>query len=248
VLDLIDPAGIAVFVAAAASVVWLSNSKPTQWGIRRTALGILICAASIAAASLTESTFWYAGLFAGGYQIYVGWGFISRRSHVTHERRQYVTATARVLSYVALADGMTAPDKSQIIRDAYASAGFSADEVAEAEMAVRECEQAFVSNGSAPERLFDSLKDACERVEKHSDNQTRFMVVRTALKIAASDGFVSLAEEKMLRAATQWLGLTAADIDAAWREMFGETSATAATTSPVYTASVPADPSASIRP
>lgn len=221
VLDVIDPAGIAVFVLAAASVVALSSSKPTQWGIRRTAFGVVICAACFAAASLTGSTAWYVGLFAGGYQLYVGWGFMSRRSRLTKERRDYVTATARVLSYVALADGMIAPKKSDIIRDAYTAAGFSADEVAEAALTVRECEQSFVSSGSAPERLFDPLKEACEQVARHSDNQTRFIVLRTALRIAASDGFVSLAEEKMLRAATQCLGLPPSDIDAVWDEIFG---------------------------
>jgi uncharacterized tellurite resistance protein B-like protein len=92
-----------------------------------------------------------------------------------------------------------------------------------------------VSNGSATERLFDPLKEACEQVARHSDNQTRFIVLRTALRIAASDGFVSLAEEKMLRAATQCLGLPPSDIDVVWDEIFGAAArprTTAATSSP----------------
>jgi tellurite resistance protein len=116
---------------------------------------------------------------------------------------------------------MVSPQKAAIIRGTYARAGFSADEVAEAEMTVRECEQSFVQNGSAPERLFDPLKEACEQVARHSDNQTRFIVLRTALRIAASDGFVSASEEKALRVATSCLGLEPTEIDAAWSEMFG---------------------------
>ena len=217
----LDPAAIAAFVAAAASVVALSNGRPTQAGIRRVAFGIALCAASFGAVSFTESTSWYAGLFLGGYPIYTGWGILSRRSRLEHERYHYVTATARVLSCIALSDGIISPRKAEIIRETYAGAGFSADEVAEAEMTVRECEQSFVQNGSAPERLFDPLKQACEQVARHSDNQTRFLVLRTALRIAASDGFVSASEEKALRVATSCLGLASSEIDAAWSEMFG---------------------------
>lgn len=220
-LDGLDPAAIAAFVAAAASVVALSNGRPTQAGLRRVAFGIALCAASFGAVSFTGSTFWYAGLFLGGYPIYTGWGILSRRSRLEHERYRYVTATARVLSYIALSDGMVSPQKAEIIRGTYARAGFSADEVAEAEMTVRECEQSFVQNGSVPERLFDPLKEACVQVARHSDNQTRFIVLRTALRIAASDGFVSASEEKALRVATSCLGLALSDIDAAWSEMFG---------------------------
>jgi tellurite resistance protein len=221
VREALDPAALAAFVAAAASVVALSNGRPTQAGIRRMAFGIALCAASFGAVSFTESTFWYAGLFLGGYPIYTGWGILSRRSRLEDERYRYVTSTARVLSYIALSDGMVSAHKAEIIRGTYARAGFSADEVAEAEMTVRECEQSFVQNGSAPERLFDPLKEACEQVARHSDNQTRFIVLRTALRIAASDGFVSASEEKALRVATSCLGLASSEIDAAWTEMFG---------------------------
>ena len=220
-LEGLDPAAVAAFIAAAASVVALSNGRPTQAGIRRIAGGIALCAASFGAVSFTESTFWYAGLFLGGYPIYTGWGILSRRSRLEQERLRYVTATARVLSYVALSDGMVSPQKAEIIRGTYARAGFTADEVAEAEMTVRECEQSFVQNGSASESLFDPLKEACEQVARHSNNQTRFIVLRTALQIAASDGFVSASEEKAIRAATLCLGLQSSDIDAAWSEMFG---------------------------
>jgi tellurite resistance protein len=222
VRDALDPAGIAAFVAAAAAVIAISNTRPTQEGIRRCAFGVAICAASFAAASLFESTYWYAGLFAGGYQLYMGWSVLSRRSRLKQERYQYVTATARVLSCIAMADGMISPKKSEIIRDIYARAGFSEDEVAEAEATVRDCERTFVQNGSAPERLFDPLKEACENVARHSDNQTRFIVLETALRIAASDGFVSLSEEKAIRVATSCLDLTPADVDAAWAEIYGD--------------------------
>jgi tellurite resistance protein len=118
---------------------------------------------------------------------------------------------------------MISPKKSEIIRDTYLGAGFSKDEIAEAEMTIKDCAQAFVRSGSNPATLFDPLKEACEQVAQHSDNQTRFIFLRTALRVAASDGFVSLAEEKVLRAATVCLGLPASDIDAAWSEMFGKT-------------------------
>jgi uncharacterized tellurite resistance protein B-like protein len=227
VRDAIDPAGIAAFVAAAAAVIAISNTRPTQEGIRRCAFGVAICAASFAAVLLLESTYWYAGLFAGGYQLYMGWAVISRRSRLKQERYQYVTATAKVLSCIAMADGMISPAKSEIIRDIYARAGFSADEVAEAEATVRDCERTFVHNGSAPERLFDPLKAACEQVAQHSDNQTRFIVLRTALKIAASDGFVSLSEEQAIRIATDRLGLSSSDVDAAWAEIYGDSASRA---------------------
>jgi len=228
VRDAIDPAGIAAFVAAAAAVIAISNTRPTQEGIRRCAFGVAICAASFAAVLLVESTYWYAGLFAGGYQLYMGWAVIARRSRLNEERYQFVTATAKVLSCIAMADGMISPKKAEIIRDTYVRAGFSADEVAEAEVMVRDCERSFVHNGSAPERLFDPLKEACEQVAQHSDNQTRFIVLRTALRIAASDGFVSVSEEKALRVATDCLGLSSADIDAAWAEVYGDSASRAA--------------------
>ena len=232
-LEQIDPAGVAVFIAALAVVIAVANSRPAQWGARRIAFGVTTCAASLAAAMLLDSTWFYAGFFWGGYQIYVGWAFIARRSKLSTERYEYVTATAKVLSYVALCDGTISPKESEIIREAYVRAGFSADELNQVEVTMRDCSHAFAYDGSDPERLAKLLKEACGTVAQHSDNQTRYIFLRTALKIAASDGFVSLAEEKALRAATTWLGLTPADIDAAWSEMFGETrAATAASSSP----------------
>lgn len=226
----IDPAGVAVFIAALAVVIALANSRPAQWGTRRIAFGVTTCAASLAAALLLASTWFYAGLFWGGYQIYVGWAFVARRSSIAAERYQYVTATARVLAYVALCDGTISTVERDIIHDAFARAGFSTEEVHQVEVTLRDCAHAFAYDGSDPERLATLLKEACATVAQHSDNQTRYLVLRTALKIAASDGFVSLTEEKALRAATTWLGLTPADIDAAWSEMFGETAAATAAT------------------
>jgi uncharacterized tellurite resistance protein B-like protein len=231
VLEQIDPAGVAAFVAALSTVIALANSRPPQWGIRRIAFGVAICAASVIAVLLTASEWWYAGLFWGGYQIYIGWAFLHRRSRLSAERHQYVTATARVLSYVALCDGSISPQESAIIRNVFQRVGYSPEELHEVELTVRDCAHAFAYDGSDPERLAKLLKEACGTVAQHSDNQTRYIFLRTALDIAASDGFVSLAEEKALRAATTWLGLTPADIDSAWREMFGDTRATAAMSS-----------------
>jgi tellurite resistance protein len=231
VLEQVDPAGIAAFVTALAAVIALANSRPAQWGTRRIAFGVAVCAGVVMTVMLTGVSLLYAILFWGGYQIYVGWAFMARRSSISSERRQYVTATARVLSYVALCDGMITPKESEIIRAAFARAGFSPEEVKEVDLTMHDCAQAFAYDGSDPERLAGLLKEACATVARHSDNQTRFLFLRTALKIAASDGFVSLAEEKALRAATTWLGLTTEDIDDAWSETFGGAERDPATTS-----------------
>lgn len=220
-LEQIDPAGIAAFVASLSAVIALANSRPPQWGARRIAFGVATCAAVALAVLMTRSSWWLAGVFWGGYQIYVGLAFVARRSLITTERRDYVTATARVLSYVALCDGTLSPKEAEIIRDAYARAGFSPEELNEVDLTMRDCAHAFAYDGSDPERLAKLLKEACSTVAQHSDNQTKFICLRTALKIAASDGFVSLTEEKALRAATTWLGLQPSDIDQAWSEMSG---------------------------
>jgi hypothetical protein len=222
VLEQIDPAGLAAFAASLSAVIALANSRPPQWGARRIAFGIAVCAAVLLAVLMTRSTWWLVGLFWGGYQIYVGLAFLARRSQITTERRDYVTATARVLSYVALCDGTISPRDAEIIRDAYQRAGFSPGELDEVDLTMRDCAHAFAYDGSDPERLAKLLKESCATVAQHSDNQTKFICLRTALKIAASDGFVSLSEEKALRAATTWLGLQPSDIDKAWSEMFGD--------------------------
>ena len=221
-LEQIDPAGLAAFAASLSAVIALANSRPSQWGARRIAFGVSVGAAVFLAVLMTRSSWWLVGLFWGGYQIYVGLAFLARRSQITAERREYVSATARVLTYVALCDGTLSPKESEIIRDAYARAGFSAGELDEVELTMRDCAHAFAYDGSDPERLATLLKAACATVAQHSDNQTRFICLRTALKIAASDGFVSLSEEKALRAATTWLGLQPSEIDTAWSEMFGD--------------------------
>ncbi|MBY0492629.1 MAG: TerB family tellurite resistance protein [Cyanobacteria bacterium] len=132
-----------------------------------------------------------------------------------------MSATAKVLSYVALLDGTISPAKSAIIRSTYRRAGFSAEEVSEVEITMRECQEWFVHGGSDPERIREPLREACSHVAQHSGNRTRVIFLTTALRLAASDGFVSLAEEKAIRAATEWLGLDASDIDAAWSEIAG---------------------------
>jgi tellurite resistance protein len=222
VLEQFDPAAIAAFVASLATVIAIANSRPPQWGIRRIAFGIAICAASITAVFLTDLEWLFVALFWGGYQIYIGWGFISQRSRITAERHQFVTATTRVLSYVALCDGAISPQESEIIKTAYARAGFTAIELEEVDLTMRDCMHAFAYDGSDPERLASLLKEACAAVAQHSDNQTLFIVLRTALRIAASDGFVSLTEEKALRAVTTWLGFKPEDMDGVWREIIGE--------------------------
>lgn len=236
-LEQLDPAAIAAFVAALSTVIALANSRPPQWGVRRIAFGSAICAAAVTAVQLTNASWLYVALFWGGYQIYVGWAYLHRRSRVSAERYQYVTATARVLSYVALCDGSMSSQESEIIRGVFERAGYSPQELHEVDVTIRDCAHAFAYDGSDPERLASLLKDACATVAQHSDNQTRYIFLRTALKIAATDGFVSLTEEKALRAATTWLGLTPADIDAAWSEMFGDRQTATAAPSPpsVYT-------------
>lgn len=220
-LEAIDPAGVAAFIAALSTVIAIANSRPQQWGTRRIAFGVAICAGVFTAVLLTNLQVLYAALFWGGYQIYIGWRFIARRSGVSAERREYIGATAKVLSYIALLDGTISPAKSAIVRDTYTRAGFSADELTEVDVTMRDCQEWFVHGGSDPERIREPLREACSRVAQHSDNQTRVIVLKTALRLAASDGFVSLSEEKAIRAATEWLGLGASDIDAAWNEIAG---------------------------
>jgi tellurite resistance protein len=149
----------------------------------------------------------------GGYQVYLGWRFIDRRSRIASEKVEYVWATASVLGLIAVIDGELSAKDKEIIRAAYARAGFSDAEIREVELTLSDCERTFVSGGSDPDRLFNMLRDACAKVSLHSNQQTRFIFLETAVALVGSDGFISSAEEKALRAAALMLGFSSEDVD-----------------------------------
>src|SRR5687768_17660062 len=124
----LDPAGVAVFVGVMALVAAAFAREREHWGIRRIAFGITTACAGIALLILSPAIWWWSGLLFGSYQIYIGWAFISRQSRLGAERVDYVTSTATVLAYIALADGELSPKAIDIIRDTFARAGFSANE------------------------------------------------------------------------------------------------------------------------
>ena len=225
----LDPAGVAVFVGVIGLVAAAFAREREHWGIRRIAFGITTACAGIALLILTPAIWWWSGLLYGSYQIYIGWAFISRRSRIVAERVDYVTSTAKVLTLVALADGELTPKAIAIIRETYTRAGFDANELREVDLTAAECERAFRGDGSDPERLLPRLQAACQDVSKHSDHQTRLIFLEAGVLIVASDGYVSRAGERLLRAAASWLGLSTMDVDEAWRRY------TAATSSPVGT-------------
>jgi tellurite resistance protein len=150
------------------------------------------------------------------YQIYLGWMFMARRSCVG-ERFECVEATASVLAYTRVDRRESEKDK-QIIQTTYMRAGFSAVEMREVDLTLEDCERAFRAAGSDTDRLFPLLRDACSNVARHSDHQIRSIFLGTALTIASSNGFVSSAEDKAIRAAALWLGLSTEDVNKAWTE------------------------------
>jgi len=213
-----DPAALAAFVTCLSGVIALACNQPQQWGFRRIAYGVGIGALAVVLLQLVYSVWWWSGILFGFHQIYLGWMLMARRSRVSGERFEYVKATASVLGYIALTDGELSEKDKQIIRTTYMRAGFSAVEMREVDLTLEDCERAFLADGSDTDRLFPLLRDACSNVARHSDHQTRSIFLGTALSIAASDGFVSSAEEKAMRAAALWLGLSEGDIDKAWAE------------------------------
>jgi len=66
------------------------------------------------------------------------------------------------------------------------------------------------------------LRVACGVLGGHSNEGTRTALLRTALMIARSDGFVGSDEEHALRAAAQWLGISEAVYQHLWRSVIGE--------------------------
>ena len=218
--DGFDPAGVAVFIAVVCAVVAFALTGPAQWGLRRIAVGASVAAAAIAALTLAYSPWWWTGIPWGIYQVFLGWSFIVRRTRVATERFEYLHSSARVLSYIALADGEITPREIQIIQATYARAGFSEVELREVEQTARDCERHFLNDGSDPDRLFALLKDACSFVSTHSNEQTRLIFLRTAILIAASDGYISRAETRALRAGAMWLGLSTAEVDKAWDDLY----------------------------
>jgi len=213
-----DPAAIAAFVTCLSAVIALACNQPQQWGFRRIAYGVGIGALAVVLLQLMYSVWWWSGLLFGAHQVYLGWMFIARRSRVSGERFEYVRSTAGVLGIIALIDGELSEKDKQIIRTPYMRAGFSAAEMREVDLTLEDCERGFLGDGSDPDRLFPKLRDVCSTVARHSDHQTRSLFLVTALSIAASDGFVSSAEEKAIRAAALWLGLSTEDVDRAWAE------------------------------
>lgn len=213
----LDPAGLAVFVGVAALVAAAYLMAPEHWGFRRIAFGIATACAGIALLLLVPAPWWWSGVLFGGYQIYIGWSFQSRRSHVSGERIAYLASTAKVLSLLALTDGDLSGKDLDIIRDAYRRAGIAEQELREVERVAADCEGAFRGRGSDPDQLASLIQEACQSVSQHSSHQTRCLVLETALLVVTSDGYLSLVEERAVRSATAWLGLSTQDLDAAWQ-------------------------------
>jgi tellurite resistance protein len=213
----LDPAALAVFFGAIAVVVAAYAREREHWGIRRIAFGIATACVGIALLNLAPAVWWWSGPLFGLYQVYLGVSFINRRSRVSAERIDYVTATAKVLAFVALADGELSPKANEVIGDTLTRAGFSPEEVREAHLAAADCERRFRGEGSDPARLVPLLQAACHDVSKHSSHQVRTIFLEAAVRIARSDGFASRGEEQLLRAAASWLGLSQTDVDHAWQ-------------------------------
>jgi DnaJ like chaperone protein len=213
----LDPAGVAVFVAAVCGVAALACARPDQWGIRRLALGAGATSAAIAGLLLSPSVWWWSGVLWGLHQMYLGWSYVSRRRRISHERAEYLDSSASVLAYIALADGRVDPRETDIIRETYARAGFSADDVREVVRVVQECQRRFFADGSDPERLFVLLRQSCTVIVRHSNAQTRLSFLRAAILIAMSDGFLSSNEQRVLEAAANWLGIEKTDYDRLWQ-------------------------------
>jgi DnaJ-domain-containing protein 1 len=133
---------------------------------------------------------------------------------------EYLQASVSVLAYVALADNEIKSRELGIIREIYARAGVSADDLREVVRIVEQCERRFVAAGSDPERLYRLLRDACAAGMRHSNEQTRFSFFRTAILIAANDGFVRSSENGALEAVASWLGISPLSTDRAWRSTF----------------------------
>lgn len=212
-----DPASVAVVFAVILGITALACERPEQWGLRRLAMGACAGMSAIAAILLSPSLWWWGGLLWGLHQMYLGWSFVSRRRRSTHERVEYLQASVSVLAYIALADGEIKPRESTIIREAYARGGFSAEDLREVGRIVGECERRFFADGSDPDRLFKLLQSACAVVLQHSNERTRITFFRTAVLISASDGFVSSGEDRALKAAEGWLGISDTDAERAWR-------------------------------
>jgi DnaJ-domain-containing protein 1 len=221
VVDGLDPAGVAVFIAVICGITALSCGRPEHWGFRRLTFGAGVCSAALAALQLFPSTWWFSGMLWGGYQMYLGWCYVARRRRTSHERLEYLESSARVLAYIALADSTVDPRETIIIRETYARAGFSPADLHEVDRVVQQCERQFFADGSDPDRLFVLLRTACAAVMQHSNEQTRLSFLRTAIIIAGSDGFVSSGEERALRATAHWLDISNQDYEHLWRSVLG---------------------------
>jgi DnaJ-domain-containing protein 1 len=217
----LDPAGVAAFFAAVCAVCALSLNSAEHWGWRRIAIGGGSCAAAIVALLRWPSALWWGAILWGIHQTYVGWSFISRRRHFGRERLEYLQSSASVLAYIALADSDIKPRERRIIRETYHRAGFSGNDLLEVDRILDECARYYFSDGSSLERLYVRLHTACETLQRHSTPHTRLALFRTALLIAASDGFVTSGERAVLRATAPWLGISPDDEIRAWEHLDG---------------------------
>jgi len=218
----LDPAGVAVFLAVVCGIAALACGQPEQWGLRRLTLGASASSAAVAALILYPSVWWWSAIVWGLHQMYLGWSYASRRRRTTHERIEYLESSTAVLAYVALADGVVDAREIAIIRETYARAGFSLQDLREVDRALQDCQRRFLASGSDPERLFVLLRDACAALFQHSNEQTRLAFLRSAILIATSDGFVNSGEERALLASANWLGISRNDYDRLWRDVVGQ--------------------------
>ena len=216
----LDPAGAAVFLAVVCGIAAIACGRPGQWGLRRLALGASASSAGFAALVLSPSFWWWGAILWGVHQMYLGWSYISRRRRISHERVEYLESSGSVLAYVALADGAVDERERAIIRDTYARAGCSPRDLQVIDRAIEDCETKFLASGSDPNRLFVLLRDACFVLFHHSSERTRLGFLRTAILIAASDGFLNDGERRALWGSANWLGITRDDYDRLWGEIF----------------------------
>lgn len=210
----LDPAGVAVFIAVVASIVALASGSRVQWGTRRIAVGIAIGAIASAGLILAPLRWWWLGLLFGGYQIFLGWNFVPLLSPV-EARFEYVPATARVLSYIAVSDGPLSRSEISTIIAAYERTGF-ASQLQAVRAAIYECEQA-IRLSPDTEHVFMLLPAACAAVAEHVNRETRLDLLRTAIALVNDDGVIDEREQRALYAAAQSLGLTVDDLDRASR-------------------------------
>ena len=214
-----DLAGVFVFLAVVCAIFALSFARPDQWGHRRIASGLAVGFGTASLVLLSGSLLWSGGVLLGGHQIHLGWSYVSRRYRTHRDHAEYLQSSVSVLAYIALADGDITSRESSLIRETYVRAGFSHIDIAELDKIIQHCQTRFQSDGSDYQRVFSWLQGACEVVVRHSNEHTRSLFFRTAILLAATDGFVSAEEDRALRAAAAWLGISADEARRVWRSV-----------------------------